>query len=134
GAAAGVHAPPGQHDPDPTVGHGVGDLDDPGVQELNLVHGDHLGAGPPAPHDLLRTVHRLGFHGQAVVGRDVVEAGVAGVEVGLGDLDLLAGDDRPADPPDPALALAGEHHAGYDLDPARASDVEHRSRRCQVSC
>ena len=44
--------------------------------------------------------------------------GVAGVERGLEDLDLLAGDLRAAQPADQLLALAAEHAADDDFDPA----------------
>jgi hypothetical protein len=57
------------------------------------------------------------------VARDGEEPGVAVVEPRLEHLHALAGDDRAPDPPHELLALAAEHHAGDDLDPA-AGDLE----------
>ena len=51
------------------------------------------------------------------VRHDVI-VGVAGVDRRLEDLDLLAGDLRAAQPADQLLALAAEHAADDDFDPA----------------
>src|SRR5256885_6357518 len=94
------------------------------VEELRLVDGDDLRGRSDALHDFAGAVHGLGLDGDAVVRRDVVEPGVAGVEVGLEDLDLLAGDHGPTHPADQLLGLSREHDPGDDLDPTRASCVE----------
>ncbi len=52
--------------------------------------------------------------------RDDRRLGVAIVDDGLEDLDPLPGDLRAAQAADQLLALAAEHAAGDDLDPAGA--------------
>src|SRR2546426_11885438 len=47
----------------------------------------------------------------------------------LENLDALFGNDRSSNPTDQLFALAGEHHAGDDLDPAGAGAVEHGGER-----
>ena len=60
----------------------------------------------------------LGRNPQLAV-RDDVVVGVAGVDGGLEDLDTLAGDLGAAQPADELFALAAEHAADDDFDPAR---------------
>src|SRR6266699_3692296 len=86
---------------------------------------DHFGVGPDGPHDPFRAIHRLGFHGAAVVRAHRVQPGVAGIEMRLEDLDVLASNHRPSYPTDQLFALPGKHHAGNDFDPAGAGTVEH---------
>src|SRR2546425_12630773 len=93
------------------VGQCVGDRHDAAVQELCLVDRDDLGVGPHLPHDLVGRIHGLRIDRQAVVTRHRIQPGVAGIEVGLENLNLLAGDDGPPHPADELLALSRTHHA-----------------------
>src|SRR2546426_1138418 len=127
--AAEIHVNPGQHDPYPPVGEPVCGRHDTVVQELHFVDRDHFGLGPHGAEDPLRGIHRLGFHRAAVVRAHRVEPGVAGIEMRLEDLNVLARDHGPPHPADQLLALPGEHHAGDDFDPARAGAVEHGGER-----
>src|SRR5262249_6091042 len=65
-----------------------------------------------APHVLRRDPH--------VAVRDDVIVAEPVVDDGLEDLDLLARDLGAAEAADELLALAAEHAAGHDLDPALA--------------
>src|SRR2546430_8638499 len=124
-----IHVDPRQHDPDAAVGEIVGGDDDPVVQELHFVHGDHLGVGSHRADHALGAIHRLGLDRATVVRADGVEPGVPGIEVRLEDLDALFGNDRSSNPTDQLFTLAGEHHAGDDFDPAGAAAVENWGER-----
>src|SRR3989454_12015294 len=124
-----IHVDPRQHDPHAAVGEIVGGGDDPVVQEPHFVHGDHLGVGSHRADHALGAIHRLGLDRAAVVSAHRVQPGVAGVQVRLENLDALFGNDRSSNPTDQLFALAGEHHAGDDFDPAGAGAVEHGGER-----
>src|SRR5213080_4319080 len=53
-------------------------------------------------------IHRLGFHGAAVVGAHGVQPGVAGIEMRLEDLHVLASDHRPPHAAHQLFALSGK--------------------------
>ena len=74
---------------------------------------------PSTRKQLVRAAHG-GRRDPHVAVRDDVIVAVAIVDERLEDLDVLAGDLRAAQPPDQLLALAAEHAAGDDLDPAVA--------------
>ena len=72
---------------------------------------DHL------PHELVGVAHVLRGDPHVAVRDDVVLAEPV-VDQRLEDLHLLAGDLGAAQPPNQLLALAAEHAAGDDFDPA----------------
>src|SRR6185369_3254943 len=76
------------------------------------------------PSDLLGSVDGYGFDRPSIVTRDVINAGVALVEVRFEDLNLLPGDDRATNAPNQLFALAAEHDATDDLDPATGAGGE----------
>ena len=66
-----------------------------------------------------RATTRLGRRDLHLAVRDDLVLAVAVVDGGLEDLDLLPRNLRAPQPPDQLLALAAEHAAGDDFDPAR---------------
>ena len=89
---------------------------------------DHLGVVGDLLHQLVRVAHVLRRDPHVAVRHDVVFA-EAVVDERLEDLHLLPRDLRPAQPADQLLALAAEHAAGDDFDPAvvgRLADDFHR--------
>ena len=100
------------------------------VEELSLVDADHLGFVGDHPHQLVGVRHVLGRDALIAMRHDMVVA-EAVVENRLEDLHFLP---RNLDAPQPAnelFALAAEHAAGDDFDPAALrlfSDDVHRKR------
>ena len=96
----------------------VDDEHDPRREELHLVDPDHV-VGLGEARDVLRPRHRDGAHLRACVADDVADV-VAVVDARLHDQRALAGDLGAAQPADQLLALAAEHRAADDLEPAAA--------------
>jgi hypothetical protein len=87
------------------------------VKELPFVDPHNIRVNFNRRQNLVR-----GFYGK---GRDLhlgmrndVLIRIPQVDRGLEDLNLLPRDLRPAQPANQFLALAAEHRAGYDFDPA----------------
>jgi len=87
------------------------------VEELPFVNPDDLGVVVDALHELVGALHALRRHTHVAVRDDVIFA-VAVVDERLEDLDLLLRNLRAAQPANELLALAAEHAAGDDFDPA----------------
>ncbi len=106
-----------------------------GVEELPLVDADDLGVVIHLRDQLVGALHVLGRDAHVAVRHDVIFA-EAVVDERLEDLDLLAGDLRAAQAADQLFALAAEHAAGDDFDPAvlrlLADDV-HRMTRVAIA-
>ena len=95
-----------------------GDHVDAGVEELHLVHGHYLRRRLQLLRDLPRRIDWGRLQVTTVVAGDVVQPGIAVVEMALEHVDALAGDGRPPHTSHQLLALAAEHHSGDHLDPA----------------
>jgi hypothetical protein len=117
GAARVVLVESGDDDAHAAVGQLVDDGDEVGVEELPFVDADHLGRRLDERAYLGGRPHGPRLVAHLGVGDDVV-ARVALVDLRLEDLHPLARDLGPAQAPDQLLALAREHGAGDDLDPA----------------
>jgi hypothetical protein len=91
-----------------------------GVEELPFVDAHDFRVLVHMLQQLVRMANVLRRDAHVAVRHDVVFA-EAVVDERLEDLDLLLGDLRPTQPADQLLALAAEHAAGHDLDPARVS-------------
>ena len=109
---------PGDDDPLAAIREGVARSWQVLVEELPFVDSDHLGVVVDHPHELVRARHGARRNPHVAVRDDVIVA-VAIVDERLEDLDSLAGDLRAAQAADQLLALAAEHAAGDDLNPAR---------------
>jgi len=117
GLAAEIHVGARQDDPHTAVGQVIHDRHDSQVEELGLVDGDHVDAGPNPLRDLHRRRNRSSFQAGPRVGADLKASPVAIIEVGLEDLNVPSCDERTADSPHEFFRLAREHHAGDYLDP-----------------
>src|SRR5690606_10039997 len=91
------------------------------AEELRLVDPDHGGI-PGEEQELVRRVHD-DRGDRVLVVRDDGGLGVAVVDGGLEDLDLLPRDAGAFEPADELFGLAGEHRAADDLDPASGLGV-----------
>src|SRR5207248_1986643 len=85
----------------------------------------HFGVVVHEPDELVRAADDARGDPHVAVRHDVVVA-IAIVDEWLEDLDLLPRDLRPAQAPNQLLALAAEHAAGDDLDPAGAAIARNR--------
>ena len=110
-------------DPDAALREQGGRGDELVPEELGLVDRDDLRAGAHLTQDLGGRVDGRGLEGGAIVTGDVVDAGVAAVEVGLEHLYGATGQRRAAYAADELLALAAEHGAAHDLEPAASSGL-----------
>src|SRR5437763_6960549 len=100
------------------------------VEELPLVDSDDVGVVVDAAQQLVGVADVLRRDSHVAVRDDLIFA-EAVVDERLEDLNLLAGDLRATQPADQLLALAAEHAAGDDFDPAvrrRTSDFVHQTR------
>src|SRR6266545_1238878 len=88
-----------------------------GVEELPFVDAYDLGVGLDELEQLARAFHRDRRNPHVAVRDDVVTV-VAGVDPRLENLDLLPRDLGAAEAADQLLALAAEHAADDDFDPA----------------
>ena len=124
---------PGRDHPGAVVGELERDADDLFVEELGLVDADHLEAARPLG-ELGHARHRHGPHPDAGVADDVGGV-VAVVDPRLEDHRPLAGDLGAPEPADHLLALAAEHRAADDLEPAAALrvDPDHGRDRSRLS-
>src|SRR5581483_5394897 len=109
---------PGDDDALAALDQPLDHADDLEVEELHLVDPDGVVAVREAD-DLLRARDRDSAHLRARVADDVADV-VAVVDARLRDERALAGDLRAAEPPDELVALAAEHRAADDLEPASA--------------
>ena len=113
-------------DADTGIGELHADVDDAGIEELDLVDADDLHADLDARQQLGAGGHGVRFQ-PAVIARDDFVGGETVVEDRLEDLHPLPRDDRPAQPPDQLLRFSGEHASGDDFDPAAAMMVQRGS-------
>ena len=100
-------------------------VDDRRLEELHLVDPHDLAAAR-ACNELRTAVDRYGGHAHARVADDIGRV-VAVVDPGLEQEHALPGDLRAAQPADHLLALAAEHRAAHDLEPAASlrGDSDH---------
>ena len=125
--AAEVLVEPARDDPQPALDEPVEDERDLRREELNLVHADDVVAVDEAG-DVGGVVDGDRAHPGARMADDVADV-VAVVDARLDDQHPLAGDLRTPQPPDELLALAAEHRAADDLEPAAVirEEPDHRS-------
>ena len=99
------------------------------IEELPFVDADHFGVRLDGVEQLPRAFDRPGFNAHLAV-RDDVVLRVAGIDRRFEDLDFLSGDAGAAQAADQLFALAAEHAADDDFNPAlnRLSDDVHTSR------
>lgn len=116
GAAFEVHVQPGDDDALAPAGQFLGVSHDGFVEELGLVQ-SHDGGGVRQVEQHGGVGDGRGFKGVALVADDL-GFGVAGVDGGFKDLDVLAGNARPLEAADQLLGLAGEHGPADDFQPA----------------
>ncbi len=102
------------------------------IEELPFVDADDLGVGLDQLEQLTRIVNDRRFHAHLAV-RDDVVGRIPGVDARLEDLNALARDSGAAQPANELLALAAEHAADDDFDPALVGlthDIHWRFRDC----
>jgi hypothetical protein len=116
---------PGRDDAGAAVRERERRVDDGLVEELHLVDADHVEA-VCTREDVGDAVHRDGAHAHAGMAHDVGSV-VAVVDPRLEDDHALTCDLGPAQPADHLLALAAEHGAANDLQPAASLwwDADH---------
>jgi hypothetical protein len=116
---------PGRNHTRAPVGQLERGLDDGRLEELHLVDADNLGVAC-ADQKLRHGRDGDGMHPDARVAHDVAHV-VAVVDRRLEDRHALTRDLGPAEPTDHLLALAAEHGAADDLEPAASlrGDPDH---------
>ena len=126
--AAEVLVQPARDDPHPTLDEAVEDEGDLRREELDLVDADDVVAVHQAG-DVGRVVDGDRAHTRAGMADDVADV-VPVVDPRLDDQHSLAGDLRPTQAADQLLALAAEHRAADDFEPAAAirEEPDHRGR------
>ena len=122
---------PGDDHPLAAVRKGVARCRQVRIEELPFVDADDLGVRRDGGDDVVRGPDVGRGNPHVAVRHDVVVAEPI-VDERLEDLHLLAGDLGAADATDQFLALAAEHAAGNDLDPAMLRFLAHIHRETRI--
>jgi len=117
------------NDTNVAVGKLLDEVNNAGIEKLNLVNSDHSGIGQEKRDNFGSAADVLSGNVLPVVTGDVLCAVVASVQAVFKNLNFLTGNDCPPDTADQLLCFAAEHTSANHLD--TTSVVQHASPSCQ---